>query len=120
MKRSAAVPLVLVTAAAAAMLTCHQKGRYCVDQNNYVVNDDDCKQPQDPRYYPHHWYYIGGRGYVQPGTQLNGGSTSAPLGGFRSPNEATAGVGTTRGVIGGAAEEASGHAGGGSEGGGGE
>jgi len=116
MKRSGAVPLALLTAFATAMTGCREKRtRYCVDANNIVAKDDDCR---DERHgmgaIPYHWYYGGARGYMAPGTRVNGGSTTPPAEGFVTPSES----GTSRGVIGGAGEAAAGHAAGEGAGGG--
>jgi hypothetical protein len=106
---------------AAAMTACKEKRtRYCVDDNNAVVNEDWCRDEQrGPHYFAHHWYYGGARGFVAPGTRISGGSTTMPAEGFATPAES----GTSRGVIGRAGEAAAGHAGGeggGHGGGGGE
>ena len=108
MKRSSAVPLVLLTAFAAAMAACRQKTtRYCVDSNNIVVKNDQCRDEQHAAAgFPYHWYYGGASGYVAPGTRISGGSTTPPSGGFASPTESE----TSRGAIGEAGEAASGHA----------
>ncbi len=110
MKRSSAVPLVLVTVFAAGMTACREKKtRYCVDGNNVVVKDDECRDEQHAATgFPYHWYYGGAHGYMAPGTRISGGSTTVPSEGFTTPSES----GTSRGGIGGAGEAASGHVGG--------
>ena len=120
MKRSRTIQLTLVASAAAVLAGCSEKpSRHCVDANNRVVDDKYCGGNGGV---PGHtggfvWYYGGPRGYIPFGTPMTGGSLS--------PQAApSAGAGTTRGVVGGSGEAASGGAhgsgGSGSGGGGGE
>lgn len=92
----------------AALLTgCASKpDRYCVDDNQKVIDPSNCRDPQHSamgHYY--HWYYGGARGFVPFGTRLTGGSFNTPSGGFSSSLSET-----SRGGIGAAGEAATGHA----------
>ena len=85
----------------------HRQDRfYCVDQNQNVVEEQNCRK-QQPLPYRYHWFYGVGAARVPMGRHVDGKSVSSP---------ATESEGTTeRGVFGGAGEASGGH---GSEGGG--
>jgi hypothetical protein len=93
-KRSKEVKLGLLSSTAAILIGCGPgQHRQCVDQNQVVVDDRYCQQPNS---YPYRWYYYsGGRMYATQGSRATGGSFSAP-----------ASSGTVRGVFGGTAEGA--------------
>jgi hypothetical protein len=107
-KRSRSIQLTIVTSLASALISCEQRAtRYCVDQNQRVMDDKLCEQSQPgPGFHYYHWYYGGARGRVPVGTQLSGGSYSAPSRGFVTPGQPE--NGTVRGVFGRAGAAASG------------
>jgi hypothetical protein len=107
-KRSRSIQLTIVTSLASALISCEQRvTRYCVDQNQRVVDDKLCEQSQPNPGLPYYrWYYGGARGSVPLGTHLSGGSYFAPARGFVTPAEAD--NGTVRGIFGRAGAAASG------------
>jgi hypothetical protein len=99
MKRSRVVQLTLVSSMAAMLIACRERPtRYCVDEGQAVVDENNCIAGNGG----YHYYYGGGHGYMPYGTHLSGGSTSAPSGGY------TVAAGTVRGGIGASGEAASG------------
>jgi len=84
------VKLGLLSATAAILIGCGPgQHRQCVDQNQVVVDDRYCRQPNP---YPYRWYYYSGR-RMSSGSRATGGSFGAP------PRS-----GTVRGMFGGTAE----------------
>jgi len=101
MKRSVQVTAPLVAAAALALMSGCRKPQMqrCVDEQNHVVPDSFCQNPQQQRnatggYVPMYRYYYGGSGGYGVGTSVGGGtytpmsgvsySTSTSRGGFGS------------------------------------
>ena len=89
MKRSRAVPLVLLASAIAALEGCGKEE--CVDENNVVVDDRYCQGTLPPGPHGYRLYNGGAFGYVPVGSSVSASST-------------------TRGVFGGAGDGA-GHGG---------
>jgi hypothetical protein len=111
MKRSKAIQTSIVASVAATLLSCEgtpPPTRYCVDQQQRVLDDRECQQTTSGG---HVWYY-GRSGYVPTGTRISGGSFQTPSEGFTS-NSVSAEGGTVRGGIGASGEAAAGHASGG-------
>lgn len=86
MKRSAMVKLGLTSAMAAALTGCAGKKEVsrCVDQNDKVVEDRLCGEPEpvrssgmSPVFVPHHWYY-GGAGFALGALASGGRYTPTP------------------------------------------
>ena len=102
MKRSAMVKLGLTSAMAAALTGCAGKKEVsrCVDQNDKVVEDRLCGEPErvrssgmSPVFVPYHWYY-GGAGFALGALARGGGYTPTPgrtavRGGFGSTGAGT-------------------------------
>lgn len=104
MKRSHTIHLTIVTSLAAALTGCQEKStRYCVDADNKVVDERQCKDEQRPSGSLYHWYYGGAHGFIPIGTRLRGGSTVEPAEG--SSNHSS--EGTVRGGIGSTGEAVS-------------
>jgi len=109
LKRSRTVELFLVVSAAAVLTDCSPDTasvRRCVDENNTVVDSQNCRVSQGQ---PYHWYYGGSSGYAPIGTRVSGGSISPGAGSGEAESS------TAHGVFGAAGEA---HGGGGGEGGG--
>lgn len=120
MKKSKSITLTLVPVVAAAFLaSCddqppptHQ--RVCADQDNKVVEDDRCNQPQPSVPYTphshafvyHHYYVPYHEGGYSVGTPLHGGSYAPPAAG-----RVAVGRSVVRGGFGSTAHSMSGHAG---------
>jgi len=111
MKRSQAIQLSIVTSVAATLLSCDgtPPTRYCVDQDQRVLDERACQQPTTGG---HYWYYGGRTGYVPTGTRITGGSFETPSEGFTTSSGSVVG-GTVRGGIGASGDAAAAHAGGG-------
>jgi hypothetical protein len=121
MKRSCAVKLTLVTSVAALLVQCDRRPtRYCVDENQNVIDDSKCAGTYTSGSYGsygyssnrYRWYYGGAQGFVPNGTHLTGGSIIAPRGGFVTRSFSSPGGGSVRGIIGHAGSAASSHGGG--------
>jgi len=111
MKRSLHVSAPLLAAAALALTTGCRKPQMqrCVDEQNKVVDDSLCNNPQlthSPTggYFPMYRYYYGGGGSYAIGTPVTGGSYTAVSG-------ATYATSTSRGGFG-SGDSGGGHGGG--------
>ncbi|MGA3194322.1 MAG: hypothetical protein ABSD39_04910 [Terriglobales bacterium] len=82
------ISLSLLTVAAMLSMSCEQKPKgqvaRCVDQNDRVVGDDKCDQPQHTPgtsgwgVYPYYRWYYGGRGYAFGAPVTQGSFDPAP------------------------------------------
>ena len=94
MKRSKTIQLTIVSAVAAGLLSCGERPtRYCVDEDQRVIDENNCVAGHSGG---GHFYY--GRSGFGSGVRVTGGSTSVPSEGFTTPS------GTVRGGFGAAGE----------------
>lgn len=110
MKRSNAVNLGLVAAFATAFTGCgEEETAYCVDQNDEVVENNQCGDEYSGGDNSHFWVYgaagVGGAKAIKKGSKIAGGSrilstnksAITSRGGFGSSGGSTSGVGRPSG-----------------------
>jgi hypothetical protein len=104
MKRSIQVSAPLLAATALALLTGCRKPQMqrCVDEQNRVVPDTYCQNPQQTRnatggYVPMYRYYYGGSGGFGIGTPVTGGSYTAVSGASYATSTSRGGFGSSMG-----------------------
>jgi hypothetical protein len=103
MKRSVDVSAPLLAATALALLTgCRQpQMQRCVDEQNHVVPDSFCQNPQQTRtpngYVPIYRFYYGGSGTYNVGSFVSGGSYNAVSGASYATSTSRGGFGSTFG-----------------------
>jgi hypothetical protein len=103
MKRSAQVSAPLLAAVALAISTgCRNpQMQRCVDEQNHVVPDSFCQNPQQQRnsygYVPMYRYYYGGTGSYNVGSAVSGGSYTAVSGASYATSTSRGGFGSSFG-----------------------
>ena len=118
MKRSLQVSAPLVAAAALALLSGCRKPQMqrCVDEQNHVVPDSFCQNPQHTGsglgFVPIYRYYYGGSGSYSVGSGVSGGGYVPSSGASYATSTSRGGFGSTFG--GGSSSSSGGNAGSGS------